>query len=82
MYDSNRIKDVVIEYDINNPNYYEADIDGLLFVSKKYLEIKDDLEYINMLIEKGYDRVASNGFDYCMNDRCFSDSYAIYKFKK
>lgn len=82
MYYANDIKNVVINYDINNPNYYEANIDGLLYVSKELNDIRNDNDYINYLINKGYDKVVPNQLRYDMNCRSFTDSKVIYKLVK
>ena len=79
---ANDKKPITIDYDINNKNYYEAIVDGLLYVSKDLKNIRNDNEYINLLIKKGYDRVVPNHLKYDMNERSFSDSRAIYKLVK
>lgn len=81
MYHTNDIKKAFVSYDINNPNYYETIIDGSLYVSKKYNEIRDDKEYTNYLINKGYHEVLTNELRYDMNDSSFSNSCVIYKLK-
>ncbi len=82
MYHANDIKNVDITYYVNNPNYYEAIIDGTLYVSKELNEIRDDKEYMNSLISRGYDKVISNQLRYDMNQTSFSDSPVIYKLVK
>lgn len=79
MYYINEVKKVFINYDINNPNYYEANIDGLLYVSKELNDIRNDNDYIKYLINNGYDKVVPNQLRYDMNNRSFSDSKVIYK---
>lgn len=76
------IKPVIIDYDINNPNDYEANIGGLLHINKTIEDIRNDSAYANLLISKGYEKVMLNYFKYDMNDRSFSDSPAMYKLVK
>ena len=82
MYHANDIKNVDITYDVNNPNYYEAIINKELYVSKDLNEIRDDKDYMNSLINRGYDKVISNQLRYNMNESSFSDSPVIYKLVK
>ena len=82
MYHANDIKNVDITYDVNNPNYYEAIINKELYISKDLNEIRDDIDYMNSLINRGYDKVISNQLRYNMNESSFSDSPVIYKLVK
>lgn len=82
MYHMNDIKPVTVNYDINNPNYYEAIIDNMLYVSKNLKDIDSDKDYINSLIERGYDRVVPNHFKYNMNERSFSNGMMVYRLSK
>ena len=47
MFAGNDIKDIIVNYDSDNPYYYEATVDGLLHVSKTFKEVETDKEYIN-----------------------------------
>ena len=80
-YQENNVDNITINYDVNNPTYFEMDINGLLYVSKDINEIRDNNEYINLLINKGYDRVVPDFLRYDMNESCFSDGRGIYKLK-
>ncbi len=82
MYHANNVKPVVIDYDVNNPNYYEAIFDGILHVGKYHVEMRDDNAYINTLINRGYDKVVPNQLDYDMNDGTFCDRKGIYNLKR
>lgn len=78
-YHMNNVDNITIYYDINNPTYFEADVDGLLYVSKDLKDIRDNQEYINSLISRGYDRLVPNYLRYDMNDNSFCESQGIYK---
>ena len=80
MYHANDIKKVSINCAVDN--YYEALIDGLLYISKEIKEIRDDKAYVKYLIDKGYDRVVPNQLRYNMNESSFGDSMAIYNLIK
>lgn len=82
MFYVNQVKNIKINYSIDNPLYYEAIIDDLLYVSKSFEEIRNDIGYVNSLIERGYVEVAANNFRYSMNGSAFSYSSNIYKLKK
>ena len=82
MYYMDDMSDITILYDVNNPKYYEANIDGLLYVSKTLKELKNDNDYINILLSRGIEHVVTNELKYTMNERSFSDSKVKYKLTK
>lgn len=79
MFDGNNVKDIIVDYDSNNPYYYEAIVDGLLHVSKTFKEIENDKEYINELKSRGYKEVLPSSLRYDMNGGSLHYASAIYK---
>ena len=82
MHDLNKVEKMNISFENSNPYYYEATIGNLLYVSKNLYEIREDKEYANSLIKRGYEKVVPNTLNYEMNDSSFSYSKVIYSLVK
>ena len=82
MFYINEVKKIEINFEQTNPCYFEASVDSILHVSKTLNEIKNDNDYFNYLIEKGYEKVVPNYLKYDMNDTSFTVSKVIYDLKK
>lgn len=82
MYDTGKIEEVDVYYDVTDPHYYEAYIGGLLHISKTIQEIRSDTLYVNNLIAKGIDKVMLDYLGYDMNESSFSFGNVLYKLRK
>ena len=80
-YQLNKLEEIIVDFDINEKFYYEVFMDDLLHVSKEFNEVRNDSNYIQKLIERGYDKVVPNELKYNMNEESFSYAYGILKLK-
>lgn len=69
MYNTDRVKNLKINFTNTNPNTFEAYSDDVWYVNKEISSLIDDVEYVSSMIDKGIKHIDSYIIDYDMNCR-------------
>lgn len=72
MYETNCVTNLKLNFSISNPQIFEAYANDVLYINKDFTTLRNDIEYVLNIINKGITHINSYVVSYDMNERTIS----------